>query len=178
MDIPVDSIGDISSITLRDHNGTVQEFDLQDELRISRDNLQEDFLTQPIKYVYWVAVLEKVRLYAESANLELEKLQGELYEPCRNALINSGTAKPTKDQINSLITTQESYQVAKQSALLYESQVKFLQGVVRAWEQRREMLIQYGADNRKAWEQTKKMNTNSSSFTQQGPVDLPNFRVN
>lgn len=176
MEIPVENIDKIMDITLRDQNGDILTYNLKEELQIHRDNLQEDFTDQPVKYAYWVSILEKVRLYLESATLELEKVQASLYEPCRNSLIDAGTPKPTKEQISSLVIIQESYLSARETVIMYEAQVKLLQGVVRSWEQRREMLIQYGADNRKAWDQTKKMHVDPSlGQLPQGP---PSFTRN
>lgn len=157
MDINVGNLDDMNRVVLRDQNGRIEEFNLDDELRITRNNLQEDFVTQPIKYAYWVSVLEKMRLYQESAELELEQVYASLYEPSRQALVSKGINKPTKEQISTEIVLQQQYTDAKNNANTYAYYVKRLQGIVKAWEQRREMLIQYGADNRKSYEQSKKM---------------------
>lgn len=146
-------------IRIVDDNGETVQFSLREELRINEMNVQQEFLEQSSKYVYWTSILERVRLYQESSKLHAEIARADLYEPCRSALINTGIPKPTKDQVDAKILQDEDY-IRKLEALnTYDHLVKQLQFVVRAFEQRKDMLIQFGADKRKEQDYEKKISS-------------------
>lgn len=148
LDIAVTDL-EFSTIRIRDANGTFADYDLTEELRIDDMNLYEEFKLQPSKYVYWTAILEQVRAYLETAQFTEDRTKAELYEPARITIIQEGTPKPTKDQIEAWIWRQEVYLDAKKQVMTYSKFVKQLQYVVKAFEQRRDMLTQIGADKRK-----------------------------
>lgn len=143
---------DFGRIRIRDANGEVREYNLNQELVINEYNLQEEFRLQPSKYVFWSSVLEQVRGYQESAQLQEERVRADLYEKARQSLIEGGSPKPTKDQIEAWIIRQEEYVKAREQVLGYSNFVRQLQYVVKAFEQRRDMLTQVGADKRRAEE--------------------------
>ncbi|WWO58998.1 hypothetical protein [Listeria phage 20422-1] len=147
MDIHVDSL-EFSQLRIIDGNGQVTELDLEKELRVNEYSMQEEFLNQAPKYIYWASILEKVRMYQESASLALEVVGAQMNEKARDYYKTVDT-KPTKDQVEAYILQQEEYQVAYKQLLTYNHLVKQLQYVVKAFEQRKDMLIQYGADLRK-----------------------------
>lgn len=143
---------DFDTIRIRDVNGQFVEYDLKEQLAINEHDLQTEFKQQASKYVYWASILEQVRGYLEAAELVEEQTRAGLYEPARVALINSGTPKPTKDQVESWILQQEKYIGTKHQVLIYSKYVKHLQYIVKAFEQRRDMMQQIGADKRRQTE--------------------------
>lgn len=157
LDLKVGSM-DFEKIRISDVNGEFHEYDMKEELVINDHDLYNEFSQQPVKYMYWTSVLEQVRAYLESSILSEETVRADLYEPARMALIGSGTAKPTKDQIESWIIKQDQWVTAKNEVLVYTKYVKQLQYVVKAYEQRKDMLIQIGADSRKDKEYEKHIN--------------------
>lgn len=144
MEINVDSL-EFAQITIRDVNGHVETYDLNEELRINDYDLEKEISLQPSKYVYWTSILEKMRTGLEHANLVEETKKAELYESAREAIINTGVPKPTKDHIESWILKQEGYVLARQQVNAYESLVKKLAFIVKAFEQRHSMLVQMSA---------------------------------
>ncbi len=148
MDIKLTAL-DFDTLSVVDANGEKVTYQLYDELRINEFNVQKEFYEQPSKYVYWTSLLERMRLQQESEQLAIDRLKAQLYEPSRTALIVKGTAKPTKDQIDSKITLNKEYQLLLKSYVTTQYTVQKLQYVVKAFEQRKDMLIQIGAELRR-----------------------------
>lgn len=140
---------DFELVRISDANGEFYDYNLKEELSINEHDLYTEFGQQPVKYVYWSSILEQVRGYLESATLNEEVVRANMYEPARVALMANGTPKPTKDQIEAWIINQEEWVKAKNEVLIYTKFVKQLQYIVKALEQRKDMLIQIGADSRK-----------------------------
>lgn len=157
VDISVDSL-DFEEITIRDMNGNEQTFNLKDELSINRHDIRTDLEEHPGKYMYWAGVLEKVRAYLESAELELETTFSALYEPVRVSLEKKIGKNPTKVQIEAVIYQQESYITAKEKVNDIQYQVKRLQYVVKNFEARKDMLIQISTTERKEREYEQALN--------------------
>lgn len=148
MEITIDDL-EFSRITIVDAHGNREERNLQDELMINPHNIEDELYEQPQKYVYYTALLEKVRSYLESAKLAEEMTHARMYEPARETLVNSTGRNPTKDQIESHILVQEEYSSKREQVIILEATVKNLQYVVRAFEQRKDMLVQLSTHERK-----------------------------
>lgn len=148
---------DFGTIRVTDANGETVTYNLKEELAVNNFNVREEFLKQPAKYSYWTALLEQLRLYQETYELQAEKRKAELYEPSRQQLILSGIAKPTKDQIDAQVMLDDEYYKLRQDVVNMEFTVRQVQYVVKAFEQRKDMLIQYGADLRRDFEYSKKV---------------------
>lgn len=156
LNLRVDDL-EFKTIKIIDDNGEVVTHDLQTELQVNEFNVRTAFLEQPAKYTYWTSILERLRMYQENYELKAEKKKSELYEPSRVALINQGVAKPTKDQIEAQIMLDEDYYKLRQSIVNLSFNVRQLQYIVKAFEQRKDMLIQYGADLRREYEYSQKV---------------------
>lgn len=144
LDITVNDLA-FTHIRIKDVNGEYHDYDILDELKIDEYNLEKELQLQPGKYVYWSSILEQVRSYLESAELQEEHTKANLYEVARNTLIAEGTPKPTKDQIDSWILRQEEFIQTKEQVNTFNNYVKQLNFVVKALEQRHSMLVQLSA---------------------------------
>jgi hypothetical protein len=142
LDINIDSL-DFQFIRLIDESGQYVELDLKTELSVNEDNLEREMLEQPSKYVYWSAILERIRFFKESAELEMELLLGELDKEAREELPKH-EVKATKDSVDAYIKRTENYKIAREKCNYYEYLVKRVQFIVRALEQRKDMLQSYG----------------------------------
>lgn len=171
LDIRVTNL-DFGTIRVTDANGETVTYNLKEELAVNNFNVREEFLKQPAKYSYWTALLEQLRLYQETYELQAEKKKAELYEPSRQHLIATGIAKPTKDQIDAQVMLDDEYYKLRQDVVNMEFTVRQVQYVVKAFEQRKDMLIQYGADLRRDFEYSKKISMpNDAPQQQQLPPD-------
>lgn len=142
LDIKIDSF-DFEYLRLIDENGTFQEFKLKEELKVNEDNLLQEMLQQPSKYIYWASVLEKLKYYQESTELQLELEVANLDEQARTFITKNG-GKPTKDVVEAYIKRQPSYQQARNNCQHYEYVVGRIGRIVKAFEQRKDMLQSYG----------------------------------
>lgn len=142
LDIKLDRL-DFQILRLIDESGQHITLDLQKELSVNEANLEVEMLQQPSKYVYWSSILEKIRFFQESAELEMELLIAELDKEAREELPKEDI-KPTKDSVDNYIKRTEAYKVQKEKCNHYAYLVKRIQFIVRAFEQRKDMLQSYG----------------------------------
>lgn len=140
---------DLENITIIDSNGAEVTYNIKEELNINSFNVVGEFLEQPAKYAYWASVLERVKAFKESAELNAETYRASIYEELRLELVASGTAKPTKDQIESSLLNNEEYVKLLGVINHYTFLVGQLAYIVKSFEQRRDMLLQYGAELRR-----------------------------
>lgn len=142
MDIMVDNLN-FSSLRLKDETGEFIEYDMTKELRVNEDNLMREMLEQPSKYIYWATILERIKMFEESVELELEILVAHLDEKARMEIEGRG-AKATKDSVDAFVKRQPEYE-AKRRSLQYYNQISGrMQRIVKAFEQRKDMLQSYG----------------------------------
>lgn len=154
---------DFDKITIKDGNGDSHTYDLTEELRVNEFNVVKEFSEQSSKYVYWASILEKVKMYKESAELKAETYRASIYEQARLALVDTGVNKPTKEQVSAQILQDESYVKLLEGVNTYTYLVGQLTYVVKAFEQRKDMLIQYGAELRRVKDYERGMNFTNSA---------------
>lgn len=142
MDIQVGNL-DFSTLRLRDETGGVVEYDMPEELKVNESNLMREMLEQPSKYIYWSSILERIKLFEENAELELEILIANLDERARVEIEGRG-AKATKDSVEAFVKRQTEYEVARRKIQQYKHISGRMQRIVKAFEQRKDMLQSYG----------------------------------
>lgn len=139
---------DMDKITVVDYNGEAQTYSVRDLVYVDENNYQQEFIAQPAKYAYWSSVLQAAkRVQSEQENM-LEKKHAELYNEAYNRLKESGI-KPTKDLIEAQIEQDDEYYQAKQRVSEAEYSAGRINFLVKTLEQRAQMLISFGADQRK-----------------------------
>lgn len=134
---------DFHLVRLVDESGILQEFNLNEELKVNENNLLKEMLEQPGKYIYWASVLEKLKYYQESRELDLEKKEAEL-EPIARAELVESDKKPTKDMIAAYIRRDANYLQIRQDLLTFNHVIGKVTRIVKAFEQRKDMLQSYG----------------------------------
>lgn len=141
---------DFDKFKLVDTNtGEVVEYSLKDELGINRETYQLDFINQPAKYVYWQAVLQNLKTYEESVQRSSDIQHAHSYNYAYNYLkTKAKVTRPTKDMIESIIMRDKDYQQTLEKVEEAKENVGIVNAIVKAYEQRRDMLIQLGADER------------------------------
>lgn len=131
------------------NTGKVVEYSLKDELSINRETYQSDFIDQPAKYVYWQAVLQNLKAYEESVERKSDIQHAHSYNYAYNYLKKETKVnRPTKDMIESIILRDKNYQKSLELVEEAKENVGIVNSIVKAYEQRRDMLIQLGADER------------------------------
>lgn len=138
LNVKVDSI-DFQHLAIIDESGQYVEYDLTKELAVNESNLLQEMLHQPAKYIYWSSMLEKIKYFQEATELELELVEAKLDKVAREQL-----EKPTKDSVEAYIKRTEDYQNARKKCSYYEYLSGRIQRIVKAFEQRKDMLQSYG----------------------------------
>lgn len=159
MEIEFDNINDISSVIIKDQNGQELHYDLLEQLAINEHDMHSEFRNQPGKYVYWATILERVKAQVEAAVFREEQVFASLYEPARLQLIGGGTTRPTKDQIESEIIQTDEYIEVHDEVLKLKALSGKMNRIVRALEQRADMLMQIGASQRKQQDYERNINS-------------------
>lgn len=130
------------TITVFDYSGNKQEYNLRDELSINEFNLIGDIQNQSANYVFWSSMYARVKQQVDSKKIECERVDAYLYKLCRVELIESGIAKPTQSQIDAEVNSREEHFNAYNQLAELQSVEEQLKYAVRAWEQRKDMLVQ------------------------------------
>lgn len=157
MEIQIPSLG-FTNISITDANLNQSVFNLVEELKINEFNIRTEFFNQPAKYVYWGSLLEQAKKQEEAIALEVSKASGIAFEQARNALIEEKILKPTQAQIEARLAMNAQVIQLNQNLNEARSNVRTLQTVVKAFEHRRDMLLQIGAEIRREKDYERKMN--------------------
>lgn len=139
---------DFNIIRLVDQNGEAQEYNIADLLKFNADNYEIEYTKQASNYIYWASVYTICKEQEESENNLLSKIRSDNYNQVYNDLSKQGI-RATKDHIESLIVQDTGYQAQLIKVNESHRLSLQLQYLVKAFEQRRDMLIQFGAEQRK-----------------------------
>ena len=142
-------VNDLSSdeITVVDYNGEATTYSVKQELAVDEHDYQQEFLSQPAKYAFWTAVLQKARLVLAGQQAQLDKLHARLYQQVVHKLDQEGV-RATKDLVESRILQDDAYQQQLATVNNCEYSAGQVQYLVKAFEQRKDMLVQFGASQR------------------------------
>lgn len=144
MDIRLESL-DVTVLNLIDETGNSLVINLSEELGINEANIDREMLEQPAKYIYWSSILERIKLHQENSDLALELLIAELDKEARlDMTAPESKIKPTKDSVEAYIKRTENYKVAKEQCIYYDYLARRITFILRALEQRKDMLQSYG----------------------------------
>ena len=131
-------------------DGTSFERDIQQDLMMSEESFEQDLLKQPSEYAWWTAVMLQAKEKYKEAETQLDYVKAVLGDQARATL-----GKATVAQVNDFVVQQQDYQDAVNTANWWGSRVDQLQYVVKAYEQRAQLLIQLGAQLRHSIENSK-----------------------
>lgn len=140
---------DFDTIRIVDGDGQFKDYSMRNELEIPELGYLELMKEQPARYAYWSSVYQTVKYQQEQKQHELDKVHAELYQAVYQALVEQKT-RPTKDMVESAILLEDSYQKALAAVDAANHLTGQLQYLVKAFDQRKDMLIQFGAEQRQA----------------------------
>lgn len=129
------SIGD------KKYDGTIREV-----LQISEAELSDEFMNQPSTYAYFAALAEFAVADVEHKKLQFSVMEANLDSAKRIELKDA--TKVTEAVIRSAIIRDAKYQVLSEELIEAQRQLGILKALVRALEQRKDMLIQLGSMKR------------------------------
>lgn len=131
-------------IPVRLNSGEVRVFNVSEELAFSEETLSQDFMEQSAKYAWWAVVAEKARATTKAYEAKLAVAEAEADEKAREELPASGK-KVTESQVASFIKKDAGYQSALAKVNAARSNQGIVERVVRAFEQRKDMLLVAGS---------------------------------
>lgn len=131
------------SITLI-QNGVPQQHNLQDELAFSEQTFNFDLANQSASYAFWSQVLVSAKSKLEEARLNGQVLHAQIANEARTEL-----SKPSVATVEDYVLAKTEYKQNLQQQLDWQTQVDKLNYIVKSFDQRSNMLSQFGANLRK-----------------------------
>ena len=119
---------------------------IRDILQINEATLTDEFIKQPSSYAYFAALSEFAVADVEQKKLSFSVLKANLDGQKRTELAKAG--KVTESMVDSAIILDKKYQMMAEEIIEAERQLGILKSMVKALEQRCQMLIQLGAGKR------------------------------
>jgi hypothetical protein len=123
------------------YDGTIKEV-----LQINEATLTDEFIRQPSTYAYFAALSEFAVADVEQKKLSFSVLKANLDGQKRLELAKLG--KVTESMVDSAIILDKKYQIMFEEVIEAERQLGILKSLVKALEQRKDMLIQLGSTKR------------------------------
>jgi flavin-binding protein dodecin len=139
---------DILTINVKLRDGKVKKFDVKKELAIDEGNLSQDFIEQPGKFAWWGVLAEVAKSYIDTTKAELERAQAGADRRAREQLDMDGL-KVTESAVDKAIKLDEEYQAALKKHNLAKKNAGVLDKISKAFDHRKEMLINLGAHLRR-----------------------------
>ncbi|MNW28086.1 hypothetical protein D3C74_48980 [compost metagenome] len=147
VELEIDSLN-LLDVTIKTKNGQSVEYNVGEELKADIADLNEAFLTQPGKFAWWSTLAENAKHQRDSLEATLDKQEAEADYKVRLSLELEGV-KVTEAAVKQGIKKDEEYLDALKRYNAAKKTAGILSQVVKAFEQRKEMLISLGANLRK-----------------------------
>lgn len=149
-------------MSIRDGSGGLKTFAIEDLFYIDETNLTQEFMRQAALYAYFSTLLSTADMKANSVDLMKDQAYAEADLYYREDADKNGR-KITEPQVKSTVTIDEAYAKACERDIQMRYDVSILKSIVKALEQRAEMLISLGAHLRHEADMTG-MNIRETAF--------------
>lgn len=120
---------------------------LREIVKITEADLTEEFVRQPSLYAWFATLGEFASAEVETQKMNLSILRANLDAEKRLEL-GREAKKPTEAMVGSAIDVDSTYKDAQVALIEAKRQYGILKGIVKALEQRKDMLIQVGSTKR------------------------------
>lgn len=148
LEIKVDHI-DHDTISVVDNQGQVVEYDIMADLRVDDYNANYELREQHVKYRKYSHIFNMITYYLEEAELKLSQIGSKINLEVRTQYLNTTKKQPTQDIVNSEIQSRTEYTNQQEIVNRLKYQQNQLKYILKAFEQRKDMLVQYTAHLRK-----------------------------
>lgn len=119
---------------------------IREVLTINEATLSDEFVKQPSLYAWFATLAEFANAEVESKKMALSILSANLDAEKRTDLAKDG--KVTEGMVASAVTKDKRFLVASEELIDVTRQAGILKGLVKALDQRKDMLIQLGSMKR------------------------------
>ena len=120
---------------------------LRDIVKINEAILTEEFIKQPSLYAWFATLMEFASAEMDTEKMNLDILSANLDSEKRVSLLAEGK-KATESMVASAIEVDAKHIQAKKNLIEASRKYGVLRAIVRALEQRKDMLIQIGSTKR------------------------------
>lgn len=118
--------------------------DVRTIISIDKENISEEFINQASKYAWYYTLLVYARKRKDEAKLSLEVKEAELDAMIRKEAIKANM-KITEVAIQNTLHVLSEYKETVEILIKMKEEEGLLEAVVKALEQRKDMLISYGS---------------------------------
>lgn len=148
LEIKVDHI-DSDVIRVVDNQGQTVDYDVKADLSVHDYNANDELREQHVKYRKYANIFNRLSYYLEEEEIRLVTISSQINLDIRNHYQSTNGKPPTKDVVEAEIQTRQNYidQLRIVNHLKYQKTQ--LQYILKAFEQRKDMLVQYTAHLRK-----------------------------
>ena len=129
-------------------------YDLQKELEINEYQLEDQMMEHASKYALWSSYSVVAERYERACETELEVAEANADSLAREQLKARGIPKPTVGQVNAEIALNEDVYAAKTKLSEAKGYASSLKYILKALDQRKDMLVNLSAQHRKSMELT------------------------
>ncbi|QYC50832.1 hypothetical protein KQUDLBSD_CDS0132 [Staphylococcus phage PG-2021_40] len=148
LEVRVDHI-DTDTIRVVDSQGQTVDYDVLSDLSVHDYNANDELREQHVKYRKYANIYNRLSYYLEEEEIKLVTISSQINLDIRNQYQATNGKPPTKDVVEAEIQTKQKYidQLRIVNHLKYQKTQ--LQYILKAFEQRKDMLVQYTAHLRK-----------------------------
>lgn len=118
--------------------------DINEITSINRESLSDEFVNQASKYAWYASLLAHSKAKREKAKLALDIKEAELSSRVRQGMVQQGV-KVTEGAINEIVLGLNEYSQVYMNWIATKEETDILDGLVKALEQRKDMLVAYGS---------------------------------
>jgi hypothetical protein len=126
---------------------------------LSVDKLDEDMARHPGLAAWWGTLTTRAQAALDQAELELDRVEGRLYEAHRLKAAEEKIPATNADKvIRARQSGEESYIKARERTIKLKEAVRVLEKISRGFEAREKMLVALGANLRQDWSRERILN--------------------
>jgi hypothetical protein len=141
------------NITIKTRNGQVIEYNVGDELAVSKDDLDDAFIRQPGKYAWWATLAETAKAQRDHLEALLDRAEAEADYNVRLKMELEGV-KITEPAVKRGIKNDETYQEALRKFNEAKKTAAIFDKIVKAFDHRLECIVNLSAKLRKEQRQS------------------------
>lgn len=130
---------DFLTISVKLSENEVYNKNLDEDLRINKNNLQEEIMQQAGKYAWWATLYELASDKEARAKRDLEVLEATLYKAYRDELTKDGK-KTTEKEIDTFVKLDPQYSKQKDAYMDSIKQASILGVAKDSFSQRKDMI--------------------------------------
>jgi len=126
----------------------IYETNHQEELKIARETIDQDMIEQAPLYAWYAVLVAMLDDVVGNKKLDLAVLESELYDKYKKEALEI-SAKVTDKAVDAKVKQDEKFMAATIDLLTAKKNYAIFNAITKAFEHRKEMLINLGAKFRK-----------------------------